>query len=220
MTFGYYQQPTPEEPRGLYRYNGSKLDQRPLVTAGPLIYHELVPGHHFHIALQNENESLPPYRRENIAYGAFNEGWGNYGAKLATEMGLLDEPYDRYGWAVFDMFISARLVLDTGMNLLGWSLEEGRDFMRTHTFSSETEIASETLRYSTDMPGQALAYKAGLEKLLELRQRARALAGDDFDIRAFHAAVLGPGALPMQVLERHIEWSFDPVHGAPDSKDP
>ena len=205
MTFGYYQPPTPDEPTGLYRYNGSQLDQRSLIFAGPLIYHELVPGHHFHIALQNENEEMPMYRREYFGASAFNEGWGNYGALLAREIGLLDDAYDRYGWAIFDMFISVRLVVDTGMNLLGWSLEEGRDYMRRHTFQSETEIATESLRYSTDLHGQALAYKAGLEKLLELRARARERAGDAFDIREFHEAVLGGGAMPLSVLEQHLE---------------
>jgi uncharacterized protein (DUF885 family) len=208
MTFGFYQQPTPAEPVGYYRYNGSKLEDRSLVWAGPLIYHELIPGHHFHIASQNENRSLPIYRRENISYGAFNEGWGNYAAKLTTEMGLLDDPYDRYGWALFDMFISVRLVVDTGMNLMGWSLEEGRQYMRDHMFQSETEIATESIRYSTDLNAQALSYKAGLERLLELRSRARELAGKSFDIRDFHDAVLGQGALPMTVLEDHIEWFF------------
>jgi uncharacterized protein (DUF885 family) len=210
MTFGFYQQPTPAEPVGYYRYNGSKLEDRSLVWAGPLIYHELIPGHHFHIASQNENRSLPIYRRENISYGAYNEGWGNYAAKLAGEMGLLDDPYDRYGWALFDMFISVRLVVDTGMNLMDWSLEEGRQYMREHMFQSETEIATESIRYSTDLNGQALCYKAGLERLLEIRAWARKLAGESFDIRDFHDAVLGSGALPMKVLQEHIEWSFDP----------
>lgn len=209
MTFGYYQPPTPDEAAGLYRYNGSRLEERPLVFAGPLIYHELVPGHHFHLALQSENEELPLFRRNYIDAGAFNEGWGNYGALLASEMGLLDDPYDRYGWAIFDMFISARLVVDTGMNLLGWSLEEGRDYMREHTFQSETEIATETLRYSTDLHGQALAYKTGLEKLVELRERMRQKAGESFDIRDFHEAVLGSGALPLSVLEQHVEEYFE-----------
>ncbi|MFQ5528311.1 MAG: DUF885 family protein [Thermoanaerobaculia bacterium] len=209
MTFGYYQPPSPAEPQGLYRYNGSQLDQRSLIFAGPLIFHELVPGHHFHLALQSENESLPAYRRNYLGAGAFNEGWGNYGALLAAENGLLADPYDRYGWAIFDMFISVRLVVDTGMNLLGWSLEEGRQYMRDHTFQSETEIATESLRYSTDMYGQALNYKAGLEKLLSLRKGARARAGDDFDIRDFHSAVLGSGALPMEILEEHLDWTFE-----------
>ena len=210
MTFGFYQQPSPTEPVGNYRYNGSKLEERSMVWAGPLIFHELVPGHHFHIALQNENESIPIYRRENIAYGAFTEGWGNYSAKVAAEMGLLDDPYDRYGWDLFEIFFSTRLVVDTGMNYYGWSLEKGRQYMRDHTFQSETEIETESLRYSTDMPGQALNYHAGFQRLLDLRERARELAGDDFDIKDFHDAVLGSGGLPMEVLEKHIEWYFDP----------
>lgn len=209
MTFGYYQPPTPDEPVGRYYYNGSKLDQRPQIWAGPLIYHELIPGHHFHIALQSENEELPSYRREYLSASAFNEGWGNYGALLAREMGLLDDPYDRYGAALFDVFISARLVLDTGMNLLGWPLEEARAYMREHTFQSETEIATETLRYSTDLFGQALAYKGGLEKLVELRETVRGRAGGSFDIRDFHDAVLGSGAMPLTILERHVRWHFD-----------
>lgn len=211
MTFGFYQAPTPAQPVGRYRYNGSKLDERSLVWAGPLIFHELVPGHHFHIALQNENESIPFYRRENIAYGAFTEGWGNYAAKLGAEMGLLDDPYDRYGWNLFEIFFATRLVVDTGMNAMGWSLEDGRQYMRDHTFQSETEIATESLRYSTDMPGQALNYHAGFQKLLDLRERAKELAGDSFDIKDFHDAVLGNGGLPMEVLEAHIEWYFDPT---------
>lgn len=208
MTFGYYSAPTPDQPTGIYYYNGSKLDQRPQIWAGPLIYHELIPGHHFQVALQYENDNIPIYRRESFSATAYVEGWGNYGALLAGEMGLLEDPYDQYGAALFDMFISARLVLDTGMNHLGWSLERGRDFMARHTFQSDTEIATETLRYSTDLFGQALAYKAGLERLVELRARARELAGDDFEIRDFHDAVLGSGAMPMTVLEEHIEWYF------------
>jgi uncharacterized protein (DUF885 family) len=209
MTFGYYQPPTPDEPVGRYNYNGSKLDERPQIWAGPLIYHELVPGHHFHIALQSENEELPMYRREYLSASAFNEGWGNYGAKIAGEMGLLEDPYDRYGAALFDMFISVRLVVDTGMNLLGWTLDEGRAYMAEHTFQSPTEIATESLRYSTDLFGQALAYKGGLEKLVELRAAMQEKAGDAWDIRDYHDAVLGSGAMPMVVLEEHVNWHFD-----------
>jgi len=209
MTFGFYQAPTPDEKTGLYRYNGSKLDQRPQIWSGPLIYHELVPGHHFHFALQNENTALSHFRRNYLGSTAFNEGWGNYGATLAGEMGLLNDPYDRYGAALFDAFISARLVLDTGMNLMGWSLEQGRDYMAAHTFQSQSEIETETLRYATDLNGQALAYKAGLEKLVELREKAKAKSGEKFDIRNFHDAVLSSGAMPMMVLERHVDWYFD-----------
>lgn len=209
MTFGFYSPPTPDKPTGLYYYNGSKLDQRPQIWAGPLIYHELIPGHHFQIALQNENESLPHYRQEYFNAGAFAEGWGNYAAYLAEEIGMLPDPHEQYGAALFDMFSSARLVLDTGMNLMGWSLEEGRAYMAEHTFQSPTEIATETLRYATDLNAQALNYKGGLEKFLALRAKAEAQAGDAWDIRDFHDAVLGSGAMPMAVLEDHLAWYFE-----------
>lgn len=208
MTFGYYAPPTPDEPVGRYRYNASKLDERPQIWAGPLIYHELVPGHHFQIALQDENDSLPLYRRHYLQATAFVEGWGNYAAQVAREMGLLADPYDRYGALLFDAFVCNRLVVDTGMNLMGWPLEQGREHMREHTFQSETEIATETLRYSTDLFAQALAYRAGHEKLLALRERARALAGEAFDVRDYHDAVLASGAMPLSVLDEHVEWSF------------
>jgi uncharacterized protein (DUF885 family) len=206
MTFGYYQPPNAMSETGYYRYNGSNLESRPQVWVGPLIYHELVPGHHFHLALQRENEALPEFRKSGTYINSFNEGWGNYGASLALEMGLLPDPYERYGWLLFDGFITARLVLDTGMNWYGWPLEKARQYMLDNTFSSETEVATETLRYSTDMPGQSLGYKLGLEKIREIRAEAELEYGDDFDIRVFHAAVVGSGALPMPVLEAHVDW--------------
>lgn len=206
MTFGFYQPPAPGNPIGQYNYNGSKLADRSLVMAGPLIYHELIPGHHFHLASQSENTALPMARREFLQAGAFTEGWGNYAVGLAAEAGLLDDPYDQYGQAIFDMFISVRLVVDTGMNYFGWPLERARDYMRQHTFQSETEIRTESLRYSVDMPGQALAYKIGVEKFEELRARAKSALGDKFDLRAFHQAVLGSGAMPLTILEKHIDW--------------
>lgn len=176
------------------------------MMAGPIIFHELIPGHHFHIASQNENSELPMVRREFLLAGAFNEGWGNYSAELAAEAGLMNDPYDRYGRAIFNMFISVRLVLDTGMNYYGWSLQRARDYMKQHTFQSETEINSETLRYSVDLPGQALAYKIGVEKIQELRRKAQDQLKDRFEIRAFHNAVLGSGAMPLSILETHIDW--------------
>ena len=205
MTFGYYQPPNIANPTGNYRFNGSSLEQRPMVWTGPLIYHELVPGHHFHIALQRENPQLGPFRAKTaLLYAAYTEGWANYAASLGNEMGLFQDPYEEYGWLLFDSFLSARLVLDTGMNRLGWSLEKARAFMRENTFSGESEIATETLRYSTDMPAQALAYKLGYEKIWHIRQQQEKRLGDSFDIRAFHAAVLGSGAMPMPLLERHV----------------
>lgn len=206
MTFGYYQRPSPAEPRGLYRFNGSHLDERPMIWAGPLIYHELIPGHHFHLALQDEHPTLSDYRKYGMNLTAFNEGWGNYASSLALEMGLLPDPLERYGWLLFDSFITARLVLDTGMNHFGWTLGEAKAYMLENTFQSEREVMSELLRYSTDMPGQALAYKLGFEHIKDLRMAMEEKYGDQFDIKDFHAAVVGSGALPMPVLTEHVVW--------------
>jgi len=209
MTFGYYQVPTAENERGEYNYNGSDLKNRPMLWSGPLIYHELAPGHHFQINLNMENESVHKIRKDMWLFNAsITEGWGNYAAFLAEEIGMLDKPLDQYGWLVFQMFFYNRLVLDTGMNALGWSLEEAREFMRKYTFATETEIQTETLRYSVDMPGQALAYALGMDRLILLRNNMKNQLGDQFDIRDFHDAVLKEGAMPLNILEEHINWTI------------
>ncbi len=205
MTFGYYQEATPDHPTGLYRYNGSNLSQRSLVTSAHLIYHELIPGHHFQLALQTENKDLHPVR-QFLHYGAFEEGWAEYAAELAQEMGALDDPYDRYGHLLSQVFLATRLVVDTGMNYLGWSLEQGRQYMREHVFESDAQIATEILRYSTDLFAQALDYRIGYQQFRNLRSRAQQALGSQFDIRAFHAAAIGSGAMPLDVLAEHIDW--------------
>ncbi len=206
MTFGVYQLPTAANPRGEYRYNGSDLENRSLFSAQGLIYHELIPGHHFQLALANEREELPRFRRETIGYGAFTEGWAEYAANLGKEMGLYEDPYDLYGRLVMEMFISCRLVLDTGMNYFGWDLERAREYMSARVVYSDVEVATELLRYSADIHGQALAYRIGNLEILRLRRKAEEALGDRFDIKAFHAAVIGSGAMPMVVLEEHIDW--------------
>lgn len=204
MTYGYYDPPTDTREEGVYFYNGSGLDTRSQLNAAALIFHELIPGHHFHIARQYDNLRLHPLRRMGIGISAYNEGWAEYASELPREMGLYDDPADWYGRLVHQRFTAQRLVVDTGMNLLGWSLERGREFMRANTMEAETQVATETLRYSTDMPGQALAYRLGYLKMAELRAKAEAALGAAFDLRAFHEAILGPGALPLNVLDQHI----------------
>ncbi len=205
MTYGYYQQPSPADPVGYYRYNGSRPGERSLVTAAHLIYHELAPGHHFQLALQAENENVHPVR-EFLYYGAFAEGWAEYAASLAVEMSVLDDPYDRYGQLLSQTFLATRLVVDTGMNYLGWPLERARLYMQDHSFESDSQIATESLRYSTDLFAQALDYRLGFDQFWALRHRAEAALGDRFDIRRFHAAAVGSGAMPLDVLAEHIEW--------------
>ena len=142
MTFGVYQLPTAANPRGEYRYNGSDLENRSLFSAQGLIYHELIPGHHFQLALANEREDLPRFRRETIGYGAFTEGWAEYAANLGKEMGVYENAYDLYGRLVMEMFISCRLVLDTGMNYFGWDLERAREYMSARVVYSDVEVAT------------------------------------------------------------------------------
>jgi uncharacterized protein (DUF885 family) len=210
MTYGYYQIPTRQDPKGYYLFNGSRLEERSLLNAAALSYHELVPGHHFQLAMTLENQRLSPFRR-NAMYTAFTEGWGEYASDLAGEMGMYADPYDRAGRLAMDLFLSTRLVVDTGMNALGWSRERAMQFMREHTLESDTQIATETLRYAADMPGQALAYKLGSRSLRALRERMRAKLGASFDIRRFHQAVLGHGSMPLAVLDAHVERALAPA---------
>ncbi len=204
MTFGYYSPPTPTDELGRYNFNSPNLSQGPLNHIGALNYHELVPGHHFHLATQDENETLHPLRRKAFI-NAFNEGWAEYAATLAGEMGMYPEPEERFGRLMMDAFLTSRLVVDTGMNAFGWPLEKARDYMREKAFMPETEIRSETVRYSCGIPGQALAYKLGDTVIHDAREKMRAALGNRFDIRDFHDAVLKPGALPLPLVEQQVE---------------
>ena len=208
MTFGYYEMPTPADPSGYYRFNGSKLEERSLVYNQPLTLHELIPGHHFQLNLQAENETLSELRRHSH-YAAYSEGWGEYGTFLGLEAGLVDDPYDLYGLYIFDMYGSVRLVVDTGINHLGWSRERVMDTMREHLTDSETQIRSESLRYGVGSPGQALCYKIGMMRWVDLRRRAEEALGEDFDIRRYHDTVLRYGAMPMSVLAQHVDWFIE-----------
>jgi uncharacterized protein (DUF885 family) len=204
MTYGYYRRPTAALPRGDYLFNGSRLEERSQLKAAALAYHELVPGHHFQIALQAENESLPPLRRDYFTT-AYVEGWADYAAGLAEEMGGYADLWELYGRLAQDAMLTARLVVDTGMNALGWTRERAIEYLRENTLQTETEIGTETLRYSVDIPAQALAYKTGANAIWDLRRKAEKALGPKFDIRRFHEAVLGSGALPLEVLEKHID---------------
>ncbi|MDB5364215.1 MAG: hypothetical protein JWM77_142 [Rhodospirillales bacterium] len=204
MSFGFYDPPKADQPIGRYLYNARNLTQRGLFNLGALNYHELMPGHHLHFASQWENEGLHPLRA-NCFINAFNEGWAEYAATLAGEMGMYELPDERFGRLVMDAFLTCRLVVDTGMNALGWSLEQARVYMRENSFMSDAEIRSESVRYSCDIPAQSLAYKIGDVALMRLRTRMRDALGTKFDIRRFHDAVLRPGALPLNLVEAEVD---------------
>lgn len=203
LTFGFYQVPTATDPVGHYMYNGSKPNERNLLFAPALMLHELIPGHHFQFSRQSENTSLPKFRRQSHDT-AYTEGWGEYAASLGREMGMYDDPYDHAGRLMMDSLLSVRLVVDTGMNALGWSRERAMQYMRDNTFQSETEIATESLRYAVDLPAQALAYKIGSLKMLELRTNAQKALGPTFDIKQFHEWLIGSGSMPLSILEQHV----------------
>jgi uncharacterized protein (DUF885 family) len=204
QTFGHYELPSAMDPKGYYFFNGSDLEHRSWANGEGLMYHELIPGHHFQLSLMLENDRLPKFRR-NAFYGANSEGWGEYASMLGEEMGLYQDPYNRYGRYAMEMFLSVRLVVDTGMNYFGWSRERAMEYMRENILESDSQIATETLRYSTDMPGQALGYKMGAIKIKQLREKARAALGDKFDIRDYHDWFLTAGSMPMTVLEKHVD---------------
>ncbi len=204
MTFGYYGQPTAADPVGTYYFNAVNLTRRALPNVAALTYHELMPGHHLHLGLQLENTSLPELRQRTLI-NAFNEGWGEYAATLAGEMGMYTQPEEQYGRLMMDAFLTCRLVVDTGMNALGWTLEQARAYLREYSGMSDAEINSETIRYSCDIPAQSLAYKLGDDYFVMLRDEMRARVGKDaFDIRDFHTAVLSAGSLPLPLVADNV----------------
>jgi uncharacterized protein (DUF885 family) len=188
---------------GNYYVNTSKLDQRPLYELPALTAHEAVPGHHNQIALQQELETSK-FRRHLASFTAFTEGWGLYAERIGIEMGLYDTPEKEMGRLSYEMWRACRLVVDTGIHAKGWTKAQAVQFMLDNTALSAANIDAEVNRYIS-WPGQALAYKLGELKIRELRARAEKALGAKFDLKRFHDAVLGQGAVPLDVLETQID---------------
>jgi uncharacterized protein (DUF885 family) len=168
-----------------------------------LYLHEAVPGHHFQISLAQEAAGLPRFRRFawDTAYG---EGWALYAESLGKDLGLYTDPYSVFGALTTEMWRAVRLVVDTGLHAQGWTRKQGVEFFRENTALGEADIAAEVERYIA-WPGQALAYKVGQLKILELRRRAQQRLGPRFDVREFHEQVIAGGSLPLDVLEAKID---------------
>jgi uncharacterized protein (DUF885 family) len=198
----YVEAPVGGTRAGTYWVNTYALESRPLYVLEALTLHEAVPGHHLQIALQQELEGVPAFRRAS-SVGAFVEGWGLYSERLGLESGFYQDPYSDFGRLTYEMWRACRLVVDTGMHALGWSREQAMEFLAGHTALSLHEVRTETDRYIS-WPGQALAYKMGELKIRELRRMAQAELGPRFDIRAFHDAVLANGPVPLPVLTEQI----------------
>lgn len=186
------------------RINVNEYDptHRLLLNVEAIAYHEGIPGHHMQFSVAQELKDLPPFRKFGN-YNAYSEGWALYAERLGKEVGFYQDPYSEYGRLENEMWRSIRLVVDTGVHSRHWSREQMIQFFRDHTAMDEKNVETEVDRYIA-WPGQALAYKLGQMKILELRERARRQLGAKFDIRTFHDAVLAEGPLPLDVLDARI----------------
>jgi uncharacterized protein (DUF885 family) len=203
-TTAYYNSPAKGRP-GYFYANLYKPESRPKYEIPVLTVHEAVPGHHFQISIAQELENVPTFRKYQ-SFTAFVEGWGLYSEELGEFMNLYDDPYDKFGQLTYDMWRAIRLVVDTGIHYKNWSRQDAIDLFLENTAKSKLDIENEVDRYIA-WPGQALAYKIGQLKILELRNKAEKKLGDKYDIKDFHHEVLKRGSLPLDILEFYInEW--------------
>lgn len=209
-----------------YMVNTFDLPSRPLYNMPALTLHESYPGHALQLELADERHDQPAFRR-NGYISAYGEGWGLYSEYLGNEMGIYKTPYQRFGYLTYQMWRACRLVVDTGIHHLGWTRQQGIDFLTVNTALSAREIANEVDRYIS-WPGQALSYELGYLKIRELRAKAEKALGEKFDVRHFHDTVLSTGSVPLPVLEKRIERFIaeggpEPDYGcdcAKDAKEP
>ena len=203
-TTAYYNSPSPGRP-GYFYANLYKPDSRPKYEIPVLTVHEAVPGHHFQISLAQELENVPTFRKYQ-GITAFVEGWGLYSEELGEYINLYDDPYDKFGQLTYDMWRAIRLVVDTGMHYKDWTRDDAINLFIENSAKSILDIENEVDRYIA-WPGQALAYKIGQLKILELRSKAEKELGEKYDIKDFHDEVLKRGSLPLDLLEYYIdEW--------------
>tara|TARA_B100001989_G_scaffold228433_1_gene185199 strand:+ start:1648 stop:3426 length:1779 start_codon:yes stop_codon:yes gene_type:complete len=201
-TTAYYNAPSAGRP-GYYYANLYMPEVRPKYEIPVLSVHEAVPGHHHQIALAQEMENVPNFRKY-LSITAFVEGWGLYSEQLGESMGIYDDPYDKFGQLTYDMWRAVRLVVDTGMHYKDWSREDAVNLFLDNTAKTEQDINNEVDRYIA-WPGQALAYKIGQLKIMELRDKSKEALGDDFDIKDFHDHILSFGSIPLNILEEKVD---------------
>jgi uncharacterized protein (DUF885 family) len=202
----HYTPGTPDGSRpGTYYVHLIDMTSMPKIEMESVAYHEGIPGHHMQIAIAQELTGVPMFRTQ-FGTTAYTEGWGLYAERLAKEMGRFEDPYSDFGRLGAEIWRAIRLVVDTGLHAKGWTEEQAVRYFLANGATSEGQVRAEIRRYIVN-PGQATAYKVGMLKILELRERARTALGPRFDIRGFHDTVLGGGALPLPILERRVdEW--------------
>ncbi|MCP8901003.1 DUF885 domain-containing protein [Gilvimarinus xylanilyticus] len=204
----FYQSPAQDGSRpGIYYVNLHDLRAMPRYQMRALAYHEAVPGHHMQIAIAQELDELPEFRRHNH-YTAYIEGWGLYAEWIPTQLGLYDDPYADFGRLSFELWRAIRLVVDTGIHHHRWSREQAIDYFVANSPMTRADATREVERYIV-MPGQATAYKVGMMKIMQLREHAQHTLGEDFSVREFHDLVLSGGALPLDILEQRVQQWLD-----------
>ena len=200
----FYQQPAIDGSRpGTYYANLYDMEAMPKYEMEALAYHEGIPGHHMQIAIAQELDSVPEFRKYSF-YTAYVEGWGLYSEYIPKEIGFYKDPYSDFGRLAMELWRSCRLVVDTGIHAKKWTRQEGIDYYKENTPAAESACVKMVERHIV-MPGQATAYKIGMNKILELREKAKNQLGDQFDIKEFHDVVLTDGALPLTVLESKVD---------------
>jgi uncharacterized protein (DUF885 family) len=205
---GSYMAGTPDGSRpGVFYANAYDLSARPNWAMESLYLHEAIPGHHFQIMIQRENEDLPQFRRFG-GFTAFSEGWGLYAESLGTEIGVYTDPYQYFGSLNAELWRSIRLVVDTGIHAKGWTRQQVLDYMYENSAVAEARAVSEAERFMA-IPGQALAYKIGQLRIRAIRDKAEERLGDRFDVKAFHTEVLRDGAMPLSMLAAKIDRWVD-----------
>lgn len=200
----FYQQPAVDGSRpGTFYVNLFQMNATPRYQMEALAYHEGIPGHHMQLAIAQELQGIPKFRKFSTSYTAYVEGWGLYCERIPKEMGFYADPYSDFGRLSMELWRAARLVVDTGLHAKRWTRQQTIDWLRANTPNADRDILTETNRYVV-WPGQATGYKIGMMKLLELRELARTELGEKFDVREFHDVVLKDGALPLDVLEENV----------------
>ncbi len=204
LTFGEYEPPLGGRNEGIYYYNASNVGAKEFLQIPAIALHELYPGHHFQISLTLENDNLDPFQKVPLD-NSYLEGWAEYASNLGYEFGVISNPMDQIGGLFGRKMFAIRLVVDTGLNYFGWSLEKAKKFMKENHFGDDSTIHTECLRYACDMPAQALAYRIGFLQIHKFRETIKAQLEEKFDIKEFHEAVLEFGALPLSILEEHLK---------------
>tara|TARA_B110001454_G_scaffold208061_1_gene220126 strand:- start:480 stop:1412 length:933 start_codon:yes stop_codon:yes gene_type:complete len=200
----FYQRPAPDGSRpGTYYANTYKMRMMPKYQMEALAYHEGIPGHHMQISIAQELEGLPKFRKYG-GYTAYTEGWGLYSEYLPKELGFYSDPYSDFGRLAMELWRSCRLVVDTGIHAKKWTREKSIDYYLDNTPNDELDCVKMVERHVV-YPSQATAYKIGMNKIIDLKNKAQDRLGDRFDIREFHETILSKGAVPLNILEQHVD---------------